>query len=202
VTKESRVVTAYHEAGHAVAAVTLGLDLEVASIVPDGDRLGHVIVTVDEARDLDYYVRRATMTWCGPLAGERHFGARVEDLGDDDRDQVAAYGDLVALGSGEAGDFAQWTRSRAMNLLAVHFDAIADVALALLEHDVLTGDEIRRIVAAAEGSAAVVPFCSRRPVLAVAARLAPPVAAGRPDVKQRDGEQEMTTDVTAPAKTS
>ena len=168
----TRAEVAHHESGHAVSALVLGLNLELASIVPDGDHLGHVIVAVPKHRDLDYFVRRATMTWCGLLAGERHFGVTVEDLGDDDHQQITAYGDLAALGFGEAAAFAQWTRMRAMNLLAAHWPAVTTVALALLEHDILTGDEIRRIVADGEESTPVVPIRSRRPELVAAARLA------------------------------
>jgi hypothetical protein len=167
---------AYHEAGHATAAVVLGLGVESATIVRDGDRLGHVIVPVDEHGGVEYYIKQATMTWCGVLAGERHVGVVVEDLGGDDHQQIEAYGDLAGLGFGEAPTFAAWTRQRAMNLLAAHWAAVAAVALALLEHDTLTGSEVRRLVADAEVSPPVIPrFASRRPELAAAARLAPEV---------------------------
>jgi hypothetical protein len=111
--------------GHAAAAVVLGLGVERATIIPEGDCLGHVIVPVANDPDLAYYVDRAVMSWCGPLAEQRHLGAGVEQLGGDDREQIRADGDLVALGPYEADTFAQWTRARAMNLLAAHFPAVA-----------------------------------------------------------------------------
>lgn len=172
-TGPTRAVTAYHEAGHAVAAVVLGLDVELATIVstvePWGHLRGHVVVTVPGRRDLDYYVRRATMTWCGPLAEHRHLGAGVEDIGDEDCRQIFAYGDLSALGLGEAGAFAQWTRTRAMSVLGGHWPAISAAAAALLERDTLTGDEVRQLVAEVEHGATVVPIRPPRPELAVAA---------------------------------
>jgi hypothetical protein len=87
------------------------------------------------------------MTWCGPLAGQRHLGTGVEDLGGEAHEQIHAYGELAALGFREAGYFAQWTRAGAMSLLAARWSAVASVASALLEHDTLTGHEVRRIVA-------------------------------------------------------
>jgi hypothetical protein len=149
---EHRVKIAYHEAGHAVAAVALGFDVEVASIVPDDDCiLGHVIVPVSDDRDLEYWIRRATMLWCGPLAAQRHPGTFLDDDGGgDDHQSIAVYGDCAAIGSGESDGFKVWTRARAMSILNANWSAVAAVALALLEHDTLTGGEIRQLVAEVE----------------------------------------------------
>jgi hypothetical protein len=62
-----------------------------------------------------------------------------------------------------------------MNLLAAHFPTVAAVALAPLEHDTLTGAEIRQLIADAEHQAAVVPICSTRWGLAIAARTSPEI---------------------------
>jgi ATP-dependent Zn protease len=171
----SRVATAWHEAGHAAAAVVLGLGVERSTIIPEGDCLGHVIVPVANDPDLAYYVDRAVMSWCGPLAEQRHFGGGVDELGGEDRDQIRAYGELAALGLYEADTFTQWTRARAMNLLAAHFPAVAAVALALLERDTLSCAEVRQLVTDVEHQADVVPIRSTRPELAIAARTSPDV---------------------------
>jgi hypothetical protein len=160
---------AWHEAEHATAAVVLGVGVQRATIIPEGDCLGHVIVPVADKLDLAYYADRAVVSWCGPLAEQRHFGAGVDELGSDDREQIRAYGDLVALGFGEADTFAQWTRARAMSVLAAHWSAVVAVVLALLEHDTLTGAEVRHLVTDVEHQATGVPIRSTRSAFAIAA---------------------------------
>jgi hypothetical protein len=115
------------------------------------------------------------MSWCGPLAQQRHLGGGVDELGGDDREQIRAYGELAALGLYQADTLTQWTRTRAMNLLAAHFPAVAAVALALLERDTLSGGEVRQLVTDVEHQAAVVPIRSTRPELAIAARTSPEI---------------------------
>jgi hypothetical protein len=174
VTTVSRAEVSHHEAGHSVAALVLGLDVEVATIVPDGSRLGHVIVAVEEQGDLAYYVARSVMLWAGLLAGQRHIGAGIDEIGGDDLEQVAFYADCVAIGSGETDGFMVWTRARAMSVLNEHWSAVSAVALALLEHDTLTGDEVRAIVDDVDGAAEVVPIRSATSIgVAAAVRLAP-----------------------------
>ena len=77
--------TAYHEAGHAVAAVVLELPFEVVTIVPNDktETLGHVsIVGSLSVINLDRREFRAEnrddliMTMAGPVAEERLRGKR------------------------------------------------------------------------------------------------------------------------------
>jgi len=153
---ENRVKIAYHEAGHAVAAVVLGLEVEMASIVPEGDILGHVVAPEPIDSSLECWIARATMLWCGPLAAQRHFGAFIDDGGSDDHESIDVFGDCAAIGAGELGGFKEWTRARAMSVLNANWSAVTAVALALLEHDTLTGDEIRQLVAQVDDYAPVI----------------------------------------------
>ena len=70
----------------------------------------------------------------------------------------------------EDGAFVAWTRARAMSLVSERWSSIVSVAAALLEHDTLTGDEVRRLVDDVEQSDMVIPIRSKGNEFAVAAR--------------------------------
>jgi hypothetical protein len=86
--------TAYHEAGHAVAAITLGTAVRSVSIVPDAERglLGHVAgyparTFMDRVehegrilsrRDRTRVEHLIMQTWAGTLAEQRYTGSDSE----------------------------------------------------------------------------------------------------------------------------
>lgn len=187
-----RVRVAYHEAGHAVAAVVLGMDVEHATIVPAGDTLGHVIVgdRDENAKDLGYWVDRATMCWAGPLAEQRREGTEIEDLSGDDHDSILLFGECASIGSGEVDGFVTWTRARAMSTLNGNWWRVVVVALELLRHNTLSGDEVRRFVAEVEDSdAPVYQIGTRVPIGLAAAVRARPRASTQPKSMRREGSE-------------
>ena len=60
-----------------------------------------------------------------------------------------------------------------MSVLNANWSAVAAVALALLEHDTLTGDEIRQLIAEVEADAPVISIRSATTSIGVAAAVRP-----------------------------
>lgn len=82
--------TAYHEAGHIVAAWVLGLNVLGATIIPDADAgyAGRVLVPVeDRVRYADwvgsehaYLYAHMVMSYVGMEAGKKYAGAPMPDI--------------------------------------------------------------------------------------------------------------------------
>ena len=69
----NREAVAYHEAGHAVISMKLGYPCLYVTIIPDGDRLGHVCCEGQGAHDGGWTAidtRESRMFACGHKADE------------------------------------------------------------------------------------------------------------------------------------
>jgi hypothetical protein len=162
--------TAYHEAGHAIAAAALGVAVEQVTIVPDLNSLGrcrHARLGDDrEGRE-----RNAIIYLAGPAVDDlrglrrpdpRWFNPKTNNprrcwSGDFNGAQAQAYWltQLVCLPSGpkQVGDYLRWLYRRARNLMDYdpHWMAVGILARRLMREKTLGGREVRQALGAARG---------------------------------------------------
>jgi hypothetical protein len=80
----SREAVAYHEAGHAVISMKLGYRCLYVTIIPDGDRLGHVCCEDPLVVGYDDKVKHALkILIAASLAESKHIGSRTWGDADD-----------------------------------------------------------------------------------------------------------------------
>ena len=71
----AREAIAYHEAGHAMVSMKLGYKCLYVTIIPDGDRLGHVCCEYPLAGEHDDKIKHAlTVFIAASLAERKHIG--------------------------------------------------------------------------------------------------------------------------------
>ena len=137
---------AYHEAGHAVIGLALGYDVGSVTIRPTDRYFGRARVTAPD----------------GPIDREKEIKVDLAGLLAGRLIDHLPLKELIANGSA-TGDWKHaWKTARLLNprqaeilicslmleteaLIRDYQQTIASVATALLEHETLTGDEIRRI---------------------------------------------------------
>ncbi len=141
--------TAYHEAGHAVAAFFARVPFKHVTIKPDGDMNGHV-----------RYVRPRRLTWAGQhargmvaLAGETaqcRFEPRSArgHHGASDRATVAMLALDVGGGPAVVNALIGLWQAQADELVEGRWDCIERVAATLLERETLTAAEVRDAILA------------------------------------------------------
>lgn len=173
-----REIIAWHEAGHAVAAILAPNSdpVEHATILPSGSALGHVLQVPDADRNLETRSRlisRMLVLAAGRAAEEMRFGA--ENVTNGAASDIAALTDIAtgmvtkwgmgphgflrvtpAMGTdfspvvlAEIRTLANGAMAEALRLLQDNAAALGAVAAALLERDTLKAEEIRRLVAEA-----------------------------------------------------
>ena len=167
-----RTRTAYHEAGHAVAHIVLGLWPISATIVTESDSLGHVMSpnpifgyegTV--ARDRAARARDQIVTDYAGLAAEHVFcavpfsfeeGAKHGAWGDHRRAWELLLRHVPVRRANFVGDEAYDAalirlQRRALKLVRAHRSAIERVTQLLLKRKTLTGEEIQATISTKEG---------------------------------------------------
>jgi len=161
--RQRRVRTAYHEAGHAVAALLLGLPLEEVSISTDAEhelvggthcrpRLAHLDpdthwgrVTPEDAGQL----RAAIMVSCaGPLAEARCTGRFTWRCGEGDRETAMEYARYVRHDPAAFQAYldALFRQTTELIYAPQTWPLVEAVARALLERGRLDGPQARRLV--------------------------------------------------------
>lgn len=172
--EEERRLTAYHEAGHAIVQFfTRGSDpLEKLTIVPRGDSLG---LAVSEAEDRHFMTskgmhNRLAQIYGGRAAEELIFGADevttgaagdIEQVTQITLAMIETYGMSTAYGLIKLDDISAETadirdqeirrittdaEKKAKQTLSEHIDHLHLLAEALLEHETLSGGQIREIL--------------------------------------------------------
>src|SRR3954471_6910286 len=143
--------TAFHEAGHAVAAYVLGRPIKHATIVPEQWKLGHVrlggrhhaqrlettTVGVQARFRLECDVIGA---FAGPEA-ERRATGRANNVGARSDHGYAADVALALAGGDEkeANAYIRWVRRRAERLIEQYWTQVEAVAALLMERRTVTG---------------------------------------------------------------
>lgn len=156
-----RRATAFHEAGHAVVSVVERVPLTRVTIVEDGDALGScghmpwptsVQPEYDGSSRTTARIRRQIrVLFAGVIAEAKSTGSKRWNLRGFHSDRVSI-GDLalyVESGREDASAVCERERCNTEALVAEHWRAIVSVALALLEHESLSGRRVREIVRAA-----------------------------------------------------
>lgn len=142
----STTATAYHEAGHAVAALALRIPVKRVSIVGDAKRgvAGHVYL--GPSRSVDAMHKQGIVALAGEAAQRRYNPRSVRaHHGGGDRQAVAEYA-LERTGSGEQATLlARLWELQARDLVEKRWDTIQRVAIALLEWQTLDAERVRTL---------------------------------------------------------
>lgn len=158
---KQRLATAFHEAGHAVAAFALHLGVKRVSIVAEGDSWGHVLYAPlrfsgESLYDLtpvvrDRFERHIVAALAGPEAA-RLIKGRYDRIGASSDYVVAGriVGRLVGSAE-EAQAYMRWLEIRSRQLIrAPHLrPGLEALAMALLERGEMDGRTARDITHAA-----------------------------------------------------
>lgn len=152
-----REATAYHEAGHAVAAWSLGYRPTLATIVSAAESAGQVRhenpfpgvnLEFDGSDWARLRVERAIIIClAGPIAQKRYRPSSWRNWHGAADYATATQLALRVCGSGElARAFLKWLDLRAGALVADHWPDIDRIAIALLNRGTLTHEEITSLV--------------------------------------------------------
>jgi ATP-dependent Zn protease len=128
---------AYHEAGHAVIGVRLGLRLQHVTIRESPETYG--LAHFKSVRPKDFE-KRAITTIAGLLAEKKHLGLNG-NLGNS-----AEYRSLISEMDGQAQAWRNLMRKHARELVNERWVEIEKVAVALLEREILTGRQVWKII--------------------------------------------------------
>jgi len=164
---EQGKVTAYHEAGHGVAAYVLGLDITGVTIVPGEDSfrqfLGQAEVPVDLAQVYDSdrgdeYVKRQLVCYYAGAAAEEHLTGEPVDwrpggpYNSDWQGSAACVVELAGYDEEEQGKVSEAGWMRAQTIMAENWDKVRMLAEALIEHGEMDGDRAVRLLGDDEGA--------------------------------------------------
>lgn len=169
---EEECATAHHEAGHAVAALVLGIPIRKATIMPDDRFAGKVtgyprIKGIQKAQagerlsrsEEEHYLRCMVMLLAGGMAAQKYTGALGLDgrlglscVSPTDREAVFLYLATVtgiftskADADDKAARLLEQSIGRTEHWLAdsLHWYRITNIACALVEHRTLTSKQIQ-----------------------------------------------------------
>jgi hypothetical protein len=150
--------SAYHEAGHAVVAVLLGIRIgkEGASIIPECDTEGWVHLRKgfsgnpkydNNIRVRDGLETRVMISLAGEAA-QRHFrpSSVRSDQGMSDRHHAVNELSYLASSPEELEPYLKWLDIRVNRMIACHWKQTATVANALLEKKRLSAKEVGALI--------------------------------------------------------
>lgn len=155
-TDRHRVLTAYHEAGHAVMAHLCGQQITEVEIVGDDDLTGSVQslrFTDERASEHDPALptapleRRLLCTVAGMVAESMISGRRSWDESCEDLDAAVRLAMQVVGDCERVIPFLEIVREHAEDLLRCNWAAVELLANTLTEHPRMSGEEVRRLLA-------------------------------------------------------
>jgi ATP-dependent Zn protease len=154
-------MTAYHEAGHVIAARQLRYKVKYATIKPNGDSLGHVavpgVITRRHYERLqfgeitpafrDKIEKTVILDFAGYIA-EKHFAGKAEFRFSHLTDTQKATDKLCFVCSDwgkELYHYSNYLFERSRNLVLKHWVEVDAVAQALLERTTVLGEDLNAI---------------------------------------------------------
>lgn len=153
----NRMTAALHEAGHAVAAIKLGISFDFVTVVPDDISVAHVHGlsqsvpdyashpdTKDEPKSLAFWERWLVVTMAGPAAHKkRHPYAHPWGYAFSDRGELFRLTRDIHRGSEDVRHaYEGYIRARAKELVEREWPSIEAVAAALVERGTLSYDDV------------------------------------------------------------
>ena len=153
---KAEIATSYHEAGHAVSALWLGIAIGTVSVEPDESEgsLGHVVtktpawIQPDAELSLkakDWIQRRIQVALAGRIA-ERLFTGRWNRVGAaSDFHTAVDLADYCCGSNEEVGAFIKWLDLKARGLVSWHRSEIEKVADVLLQRRQLRSRDVKVI---------------------------------------------------------
>ena len=140
---------AHHEAGHAVVAYRLGIEIKFATILPTHHSAGHVtrgeLFCGGAGSDDGALERAIKISLAGPMAEAliyQRFRRRPRSV-----DYVRAFGLARYLAGWGAREIIRHQERETKKLLKLYWNDVKQVARALLEYDELTGIAVKDIIA-------------------------------------------------------
>lgn len=152
-----RKATAYHEAGHAVAAMESRVRLSSVSIIPDDESYGHCTYSIpwlERSPEIENVYKwryrlenLAVVALSGVAAQELYLGGEPEHGFENDVDNALDYLNHLSGSDEELRAYFEWIRQRAMVLVSkpVNAAVIGGLAKALLEREELDQEVVRSI---------------------------------------------------------
>ena len=148
---------AYHEAGHAVMYYLLHLPFKEVSIIPDGDRLGHVQSGeppksfrpgIDTSLKTRERIEREIMARLAGSVTEEILAGKISQGGGQDWHTAFGIAQCIVGSDEEAEAYIGWLWVRTRNILQMDFNwiAVQAVAQALLQEGRLSQYKTRRII--------------------------------------------------------
>jgi ATP-dependent Zn protease len=146
-----RRATAYHEAGHVVIGLSCGIGIQYVTIKPEGKLWGHVQRTGRRTRPYigdatrEAFVCEVAYLLAGSLAEERFTGRNLRTPGDYSKvDQIV----VAYIGADKAAALTAQMEAVVRGMIEPPpvWSMIDRVAVALMERETLTGDDLGRII--------------------------------------------------------
>jgi hypothetical protein len=150
-------LTAYHEAGHAVLSWVVGLEMDRASIEPQGSSLGRVsFIDIEHMEAYDEVMHRYLVSsYAGVKAVELYTGrpTALDDPNTDARVEGSDWDSIIALTQTLAGHeeseqvaLQEQAEEQAQRILRENWRGVEAVAEALLKHRTLDSAHLSRIL--------------------------------------------------------
>jgi ATP-dependent Zn protease len=154
--------TAYHEAGHVVAAFMQGVPVRSVTIVPDkleaylglvqhGDLTRGVNLETDNSSRIRSRIEKLIVVGFAGTAAQRKYDRRswrsFHSFGDDK--SAALLADAVCSSPAASEAFLKWLAVTADDLIAAHWSDVEKIAKALVEEKTLTRARVRELLSPA-----------------------------------------------------